>query len=96
MFVAQEVNVPSEWVVVHTFTSPSEGVFTDTGVADLTSYEYDAVASNVNGDSTPSDPCPVTLAATGITVVWVKPRAVLTRSHYMWMHEPCFYGWLEG
>jgi DNA modification methylase len=21
---------------------------------------------------------------------------VLTRSHYMWMHEPCFYGWIEG
>jgi len=30
------------------------------------------------------------------TVIWVKPRAVLTRSHYMWMHEPCFYGWVEG
>ena len=30
------------------------------------------------------------------TIVWVKPRAVLTRSHYMWMHEPCFYGWVEG
>ena len=29
-------------------------------------------------------------------IVWVKPRAVLTRSHYMWMHEPCFYGWVEG
>jgi DNA modification methylase len=30
------------------------------------------------------------------TIVWVKPRAVLPRSHYMWCHEPCFYGWLEG
>jgi DNA modification methylase len=30
------------------------------------------------------------------TIVWVKPRAVLTRSHYMWNHEPCFYGWVEG
>ncbi|MCC7014841.1 MAG: DNA modification methylase [Planctomycetes bacterium] len=30
------------------------------------------------------------------TVVWVKARAVLTRSHYMWQHEPCFYGWVEG
>ena len=38
--------------------------------------------------------------ATGLhlhqTIVWVKARAVLTRSHYMWMHEPCFYGWVEG
>lgn len=30
------------------------------------------------------------------TIVWVKPRAVLTRSWYMWAHEPCFVGWLEG
>ena len=30
------------------------------------------------------------------TIVWVKARAVLTRSHYMWQHEPCFYGWPEG
>ncbi|HLF75986.1 MAG TPA: site-specific DNA-methyltransferase [Dehalococcoidia bacterium] len=30
------------------------------------------------------------------TIVWVKPRAVLTRSHFMWRHEPCFYGWVEG
>ena len=30
------------------------------------------------------------------TIIWFKPRAVLTRSHYMWMHEPCFYGWVEG
>ncbi|MPZ49033.1 MAG: DNA methylase [Dehalococcoidia bacterium] len=30
------------------------------------------------------------------TIIWVKARAVLTRSHYMWMHEPCFYGWVEG
>jgi ParB-like chromosome segregation protein Spo0J len=26
------------------------------------------------------------------TIVWVKTRGVLTRSHYMWSHEPCFYG----
>lgn len=30
------------------------------------------------------------------TIIWVKARAVLTRSHYMWQHEPCFYGWVEG
>ena len=29
-------------------------------------------------------------------VIWVKARAVLTRSHMMWQHEPCFYGWPEG
>jgi DNA modification methylase len=29
-------------------------------------------------------------------LIWVKARAVLTRSHYMWQHEPCFYGWPEG
>ena len=21
---------------------------------------------------------------------------MLTRSHYLWSHEPCFYGWVEG
>src|SRR4051794_39676635 len=30
------------------------------------------------------------------TIVWVKARGVLTRSHYLWSHEPCFYGWVEG
>jgi DNA modification methylase len=29
-------------------------------------------------------------------LVWVKSRPVLTRSHYMWQHEPCAYGWLQG
>ncbi len=29
-------------------------------------------------------------------IIWVKSRPVLTRSHYMWQHEPCFYGWIEG
>ena len=29
-------------------------------------------------------------------IIWVKAHAVLTRSHYMWQHEPCLYGWLEG
>jgi DNA modification methylase len=30
------------------------------------------------------------------TIVWAKSRGVLTRSHYLWAHEPCFYGWVEG
>ena len=30
------------------------------------------------------------------TIVWVKARAVLTRSMFMWRHEPCFFGWVEG
>jgi len=30
------------------------------------------------------------------TLIWHKARAVLTRCHYMWAHEPCFYGWPEG
>jgi DNA modification methylase len=30
------------------------------------------------------------------TIIWVKARPVLTRCHFMWQHEPCFYGWREG
>jgi DNA modification methylase len=30
------------------------------------------------------------------TIIWVKARAVLTRSMYMWQHEPCFFGWVKG
>ena len=29
-------------------------------------------------------------------IIWVKARAILTRSHFMWQHEPCFYGWIRG
>ena len=29
-------------------------------------------------------------------IQWVKTRPVLTRSHYMWQHEPCLYGWVKG
>jgi DNA modification methylase len=29
-------------------------------------------------------------------IIWVKDRGVLTRSHYLWKHEPCFFGWLKG
>ena len=28
-------------------------------------------------------------------VIWVKDRGVLTRSHYLWKHEPCFMGWVR-
>lgn len=29
-------------------------------------------------------------------IIWVKDRGVLTRSHYLWKHEPCFMGWRKG
>ncbi len=29
-------------------------------------------------------------------VFWVKSRAVLTRSDFMWQHEACLYGWVQG
>jgi len=29
-------------------------------------------------------------------IVWVKSRPILTRSCFMWQHEPCFFGWIEG
>jgi len=29
-------------------------------------------------------------------IIWVKTRPVLGRSHYMWGHEPCAYGWRKG
>ena len=30
------------------------------------------------------------------SIVWVKDRAVLTRSDLMWQHEPCLFGWFQG
>jgi DNA modification methylase len=30
------------------------------------------------------------------TIVWSKTRGVLTRSHFLWKHEQCFYGWRKG
>lgn len=30
------------------------------------------------------------------TIQWVKNRGVLTRSHFLWRSEPCFYGWRVG
>ncbi|MFQ6026823.1 MAG: site-specific DNA-methyltransferase [Dehalococcoidia bacterium] len=29
-------------------------------------------------------------------IIWMKARGVLTHSHYLWSHEPAFYGWVEG
>ena len=29
-------------------------------------------------------------------IVWAKDRGILTRSYYLWQHEPCFFGWLNG
>jgi hypothetical protein len=29
-------------------------------------------------------------------IVWAKDRGMLTRSYYLWQHEPCFFGWLRG
>ncbi len=29
-------------------------------------------------------------------IIWAKEHGVLTHSHYLWQHEPCFYGWVEG
>lgn len=29
-------------------------------------------------------------------IIWVKDRGVLTRSLYLWKHEPCFMGWIKG
>ena len=30
------------------------------------------------------------------TIIWAKSRPVMTHSHFMWAHEPCAYGWIEG
>lgn len=29
-------------------------------------------------------------------IVWAKARGVLGRSHFLWSHEPCLYGWRQG
>ena len=29
-------------------------------------------------------------------IIWNKTSPVLTRTHYLWKHEPCFYGWIRG
>ena len=29
-------------------------------------------------------------------IIWAKDRPILTRSWYMWQHEPLFFGWVRG
>ncbi len=29
-------------------------------------------------------------------IIWVKSAPQLTRSWYLWQHEPCFFGWMKG
>ena len=29
-------------------------------------------------------------------IIWVKDRPILSRSWYMWQHEPCFFGWIKS
>ncbi len=29
-------------------------------------------------------------------IIWVKDRPILTRTWYMWQHEPCLFGWIRG
>lgn len=29
-------------------------------------------------------------------IIWAKERGVLTRSWYLWAHEPAFFGWVRG
>ncbi len=29
-------------------------------------------------------------------IIWAKAHGTLGRSHYMWAHEPAFYGWRQG
>lgn len=29
-------------------------------------------------------------------IVWAKNRPVLTRTWYMWQHEPCLFGWIKS
>ena len=40
------------------------------------------------------------LVATGFAlrsqIIWAKPRLVLSRGHYHWQHEPCWYAVREG
>lgn len=29
-------------------------------------------------------------------IIWVKDNSTLTHSWYLWLHEPCFFGWVKG
>ncbi|MBF0583886.1 MAG: site-specific DNA-methyltransferase [Magnetococcales bacterium] len=30
------------------------------------------------------------------TIIWNKNNPILSRNHYLWKHEPCFFGWMRG
>ncbi|MEO5355629.1 MAG: DNA methylase, partial [Magnetococcus sp. XQGC-1] len=30
------------------------------------------------------------------TIIWNKNTSILSRTHYLWKHEPCFFGWMRG
>ena len=29
-------------------------------------------------------------------IIWVKNNPILTRSTFLWLHEPCLHGWIKG
>lgn len=29
-------------------------------------------------------------------IIWKKNNPILTRTYYLWLHEPCFFGWIKG
>ena len=29
-------------------------------------------------------------------IIWRKSNTILSRTHYLWKHEPCFFGWIKG
>ncbi len=35
-------------------------------------------------------------ALTHQQIIWRKSNTILTRTHYLWKHEPCFFGWIQG
>ena len=47
----------------------------------------DTIACAVGGTQTPQG---------RIHLDWAKSRGTLGRSHFMWAHEPAFYGWPKG
>ncbi len=35
-------------------------------------------------------------ALTHQQIIWRKSNTILTRTHYLWKHEPCFFGWIKS
>ena len=29
-------------------------------------------------------------------IIWVKPKGLIARTWYLWRHEPCLFGWIQG